>query len=458
MNLLAIASKSIRQRSLASSLTALSVALGVTLMVTVLVIHGVVQEMFSQSSAGYDLIVGAKGSKLQLVLNTIYRVSQPIENLPYQYYEEVKEDKRVKLAIPMALGDTTEEGGFPIVGTLPHYFAQSYSYGKKFRIRGQVMQGKWHAVIGASVARQNNWDIGTKIKLVHGGMDDHVHDEEFEVVGVLAPTGTPNDKTVFAHLSGFYLMDGHDKPMGEALDRLKLFYPEEYGNMTVQQLEEKLKMEDEASHEGETEEEHAAHAGHAHAHSLPDELKEVTAILVVMKGDTIGQQTLRSAKFSAELSEGVKAQAVNPAYEISWLMQNIVGNVRTIMIVLTAMIIVVSGISIFVSIYNSMADRRKEIAIMRALGARRQTVFSIILAESIVLCTLGGLVGFVLGHGMVFIASPIVESQSGFILDPMKFEPIELVLLPSLIALASLVGFIPGMTAYRTDVAKTLGG
>ena len=454
MNLLTIATKSIRQRSLASSMTALSVALGVTLMVTVLVIHGVVEDMFNQSSTGYHLIVGAKGSKLQLVLNTIYRVSQPIENLPYRYFQEVQTDKRVKLAIPMALGDTTEKGNFPIVGTQPQFFAQPYGYERKFRIRGEVMKGKWHAVIGSAVARQNKWDLGTKIKMVHGGMDDHVHDEEFEVVGVLAPTGTPNDKTVFVHLGGFYLMDGHDKPLDEALDRLKLFYPDEYGDMTTAEL--KAKLDKEASHEGESPEEHAAHAGHAHAHSLPDELKEVTAVLVVMKGETVGQQIGRLRSFESELSEGVKAQAANPAREVRWLMDNIVGNVRTMIIVLTALIIVVSGVSIFVSIYNSMADRRKEIAIMRALGARRQTVFSIILTESILLCTAGGVLGVVLGHGLVFVAAPIVEARSGFILDPMSFESIEFVLLPALIVLASLVGFIPGMTAYRTDVAKTL--
>ena len=456
MNLLTIAIKSIRQRALASSMTALSVALGVTLMVTVLVIHGVVQDMFNQSSTGYHLIVGAKGSKLQLVLNTIYRVSQPIENLPYQYFLEIQDDERVKLAIPMALGDTTEKGHFPIVGTQPQFFAQPYGYERKFRIRGDVMKGQWHAVIGSAVASQNQWDIGTKIKMVHGGMDDHVHDEEFEIVGVLAPTGTPNDKTVFVHLRGFYLIEGHDKPLDEALDRLKLFYPDEYGDMTVEQLKQKLASDEEDSHEGESEEEHAAHAGHAHAHGLPDELKEVTAVLVVMTGDTVGQQIGRVRNLESELSEGVKAQAANPAREVQWLMDNIVGNVRTMIIVLTTLIIVVSGVSIFVSIYNSMADRRKEIAIMRALGARRQTVFSIILTESIVLCTAGGMLGVVLGHGLVFIVAPIVEARSGFILNPMSFEPIEFILLPALIVLASLVGFIPGMTAYRTDVAKTL--
>ena len=103
-----------------------------------------------------------------------------------------------------------------------------------------------------------------------------------------------------------------------------------------------------------------------------------------------------------------------------------------------------------------MADRKREIAIMRALGASRQTVFTIILTESAMLCFAGGVLGMVLGHGLVFIAAPIVEARSGFLLDPFAFEPLEVLLLPALIVLASLIGFIPGMTAYRTDVAKTL--
>ncbi len=183
--------------------------------------------------------------------------------------------------------------------------------------------------------------------------------------------------------------------------------------------------------------------------------KEVTAILVDMKGES-PDNTFKIMKFQAELKEGFQAQAVNPVRQISWLMTNVVGNVRTILVVLTGLIIVVSGVGIFVSIYNSMADRRREIAVMRALGAQRQTVFSIVLVESILLCIGGGLLGLLLGHGLVFVASPIVEARSGILLNPFAFEPLELVLFPVLLVLASLVGFVPGLTAYRTDVARSL--
>jgi putative ABC transport system permease protein len=105
-----------------------------------------------------------------------------------------------------------------------------------------------------------------------------------------------------------------------------------------------------------------------------------------------------------------------------------------------------------------MADRKREIAIMRALGAQRTTVFAVILAESLLLCVGGGLAGMLLGHGIVFAAGPVIEARAGLVIDPLAFEPIELVIIPAMIVLASIVGFLPGLTAYRTDVAEALSG
>ena len=272
-----------------------------------------------------------------------------------------------------------------------------------------------------------------------------MHDEKFTVVGVLAPTGTPNDKTVFVHLDGFFQMSGHDKPLDEAVNRWREFNG--LAKLSGEELETEV-----AKYAAAEEEPEAVEDVHDHHHDLPDIQKEVTAVLVRMKGSGFAV-----IQFQSELKEGFKAQAVNPVMQISWLMDNIVGNVRTMLVVLTGLIVIVSGVGIFVSIYNSMADRRREIAIMRALGAQRTAVFSIVLSESILLCIGGGLLGLLLGHGLVFAAAPIVASRSGILIDPLAFEPMELIVFPVLIVLASLVGFIPAMTAYRTDVAQTLG-
>ncbi|MGV2341575.1 MAG UNVERIFIED_CONTAM: ABC transporter permease [Planctomycetaceae bacterium] len=154
MNLLTIAWKSLRQRRLASSLTALSIALGVMLMVLVLVIFGAVNSAFTQRSVGYDLIVGPKGSELQLVLSAVYRMQPPIENLPYPYLEQLRRDRRVVSAVPLAFGDVTEQGDFPIVGTTPEYFENDYMPGQKFLMRGQRIGKLFDAIIGAAVARE----------------------------------------------------------------------------------------------------------------------------------------------------------------------------------------------------------------------------------------------------------------------------------------------------------------
>ncbi len=145
MNLATIAWKSMWQRSLSSTLTGLSIALGVMLMVSVLVIYGIVDNTFSQDSINYDLIIGPKGSPLQLVLSTVYHISPPIENLPWRYYEKWKDDPRVAHAIPVAFGDTTEKGGFPICGTTREFFAIDYAPRRPFKVKGDFLRKPFDA-------------------------------------------------------------------------------------------------------------------------------------------------------------------------------------------------------------------------------------------------------------------------------------------------------------------------
>lgn len=438
MNLAKIAWKSIRQRWLASSLTALSIALGVALMVTVLVINGVVTRMFSQSATGYHLIVGAKGSPMQLVLNTIYFMDRPIENLPYKYYKELKGKSWVKFAIPFNLGDTTEDGRYRIVGTIPEYFDVEYVPGKKLVFtQGKPLESAFDAVIGARVAKTYGWNIGHRFPIAHGGNLNDVHDEHFEVKGVLAPTGTPIDRAVFIHFDGFYQIPGHEKPIEEA--RAQARAREEAGDGAPLVLP--------AEKPGDAK---PAAPVERRMAEITDEQKEVTAILVQTQTDSL------AALMQPRINKGPVGQAANPIEQISKLLRNVVGNVKTMLVVMTSLIIIVSGVGIFVSIYNSMADRKREIAIMRALGARRVTVFSIIIAESVLLCAGGGLLGLVLGHALVLIAGPVVEAKSDMLINPWSFEPQELAIFPALLLLAALVGIVPGLTAYRADVAQGL--
>lgn len=434
MNLVMIAWKSIRQRWLASSLTALSIALGVALMVTVLVINGVVTRMFSQTATGYDLIIGAKGSPMQLVLNTIYFMDRPIENLPYSVYRDFKAKGWVKQAIPFALGDTTEDGRYRIVGTIPEYFDVEYVPGKKPGLaEGRRIDQPFDAVLGARVARHYGWKVQHKFPIAHAGNVEDIHAEHFEVVGVLKPTGTPIDRAVFIHYDGFYKIKGHETPPDEVQARSEA---QRKGAVMVEQPRHRAEDNEQAP-----------------ATNAPDSeaaRRFVTAILI----QTISPQA--ALLVQRAINQAPVAQAANPIAEIGKLLTNLVGSVKTMLVVMTALIIAVSGVGIFVSIYNSMSDRKREIAIMRALGARRSTVFSIIIAEAVLLCAGGGLVGLLLGHLLVLIAGPIVEARSDVLIDAWSFETQELIIFPALVVLAVIVGLVPGLTAYRADVARGL--
>lgn len=491
MNLFQIAWRSVAQRRLASILTGVSMALGVALIVAVLVIYGTVRESFTRSAQGYHLIVGAKGGRLQLVLNTVFHLSQPIENIPYSYYKEFTEGRFAsasKLAIPYCLGDNYQ--GFRVVGTTPQMFEDlEYAPGKRYAFqsggRNFKQENFFEAVIGSIVAHRTGLKVGDQFQPTHGISTEegqgHKHDA-FTVVGILEPTGTPNDRALFVNMEGFYLLDGHAKPVESNATRPTMTLadrgtghahdgdaPQDHAHGDEEHAHEHeghdhaegdRDQQQEGREHDDHEHSHAhEHAGHEHEHGehdhdqhqpLPEEQREVTAILVLASNDVVGQSLFRA------VNKGQVAQAAYPAAEVTNLFQGIVGNLQILLLVLTVLIVVVAGIGIMVSIYNSMSERTREIAVMRALGARRGTVMSIVLLESILISLGGGLAGVLLGHGLIGALSPLIVAQTGVSIGFLQFEWNELILIPGLICLAALAGYLPALAAYRTDVAKAL--
>ena len=450
MSLFAIAIKSIRQRGLASLLTALSVALGVMLIIAVLLISAAINASFNRKSISYELLVGPKGSELQLVLSAIYRIEPPSQNLPYLYYLELQDHPMIDEIVPLAFGDVTKEGAFPIVGTTEKYFLWGYGQDQPFALAaGRRMSAPFHAIIGSQVAEENDWTVGTQFKLVHGGAESgHVHDEKFTVVGILAPTGTADDRTAFVNLEGFYLVSGHEKPVSEAINSWREFNGQD-------PLQGKALQQAVAEYGGEHVHHDHGH-DHAHAHEVPDIQKEVSAMLVRTKWASPDSPGTIPVILKEQLRRGYKVEAVNPIIPMIRLQRQFVGPIRDGLLVLTAVILVVSGVGIFVSIYNSMSDRLREIGIMRALGARRETVFSTILIESLLLCLGGGIIGFILGHVLNWIGAFIISEAYDLVIDPFRFDWSELWVFPTLIILAILAGLLPGIRAYQTDVADAL--
>ena len=448
-----IAWRNIEQRALASSLTALSMALGVAVMIAVIVIHSVAVRQFSQDAQGYHLIVGGKGGALQLVLSTVYHLGQPLYPIPYTYYQKFVDGEFssvTEVAVPICLGDSYEAPDgthYRAVGTTPDLFdkiqygtddqgePKSYRFqpgGRNLKDAGalsgdEFAKAAFEAVVGSVVAAQAELKVGDTIQPTHGISGEGDKHRDFTVVGVLEPTGTANDRAVFVNIEGFYLLEGHS-----------LSPPEDAEN------------EEEAGADHDAHE----HEGGDRPEPLPIPQREVTSILVKCNSP-MGPLVLDTG---INKGEDRIAQAVAPAREVTMLLDGIVGPVRLILLVLTVLIVIVAGISILVSIYNSMSERSHDIAVMRALGASRGAVMMIILVESILLSLGGGLIGILLAHAMIGLASPYVVARTGVSLSLLQFDWRELVLIPGLVVLASLVGFLPALAAYRTDVAKALSG
>jgi ABC-type lipoprotein release transport system permease subunit len=552
MSLWKIAWRSIQQRSLASGLTSLSMALGVTLVVAVLVVRGMINSSFlGANGLGYNLIVGAKGSKVQLVLNTVYYLSSPVENVPYSFYKEFTEGKYkpyTELAVPVCMGDVYEN--FRVIGTTPEMF-DKLEYGQEQKYEFSVGRNFhsddfFSAVVGARVARETGLTVGSEFHPTHG-VGGHKHDP-FKVVGVLSETGTPVDRGLFVNIEGFYLLANHARPAGSLLSHPPAGASEkaDHDHMAGEHDDhehsdhdhadhdhadhahdgkagpapaddhdhahepghehakdhdhEAAAMPDHGKHEHEAasgsavvdhdatpdpahppvkeppghehadearehaDHDHDAHEhhehdehGHSHSHApLPESQREVTAILVLTASIAGAPPELQALGLVKAINKESIGQAVSPIGEISSLFSIFIGPIETILLALTVLIVAVSGISILVSIYNSMSERRREIAVMRALGAGRGTVMLIVLVESILLSLMGGLAGWALGHLLVGGLSPWISQQSGVEIGFFRFEAWELVIIPGLIVLASIAGYLPAVVAYRTDVSRVL--
>jgi putative ABC transport system permease protein len=442
-----IAWRNMQQRALASSLTGLSMALGVALMVLVLVIHEVVVAQLSNDAQGYNFIIGGTGSPYEVVLTTVFHVGKPLYPIPYKFYKKFIDGEFASysdLAVPICLGDSysTEDGQrFRVVGTTADMF-DKLAYGaeqdgteKRYRFQsGRNFKDAnfFEAVVGSVAANRTGLKVGDKFQPTHGISGEGDKHDEFTVAGVLAPTGTSNDRALFINIEGFYLLEGHARA------------PKEGSSSPSQRPSAKARRAGESGHD------------HEHPAPLPEAQREVTSILVRCKSDMM--MAPMAIEMGVNKGEDRTAQAVAPVNVVERLQASFLEPMRILLLVLTVMIVVVAGISILVSIYNSMSERSHDIAVMRALGASRKAVMAVILVESILLSLLGGLFGLLLGHGVMALASPIVENYTGITVKAWQFTWQELLLVPALVTFAALVGFLPALSAYRTDVGKTLGG
>ncbi len=403
MNLASISFSYLKANRMSTALNLLLLAFGVSVVVILLLVVSQVEDRFSRNAKDISLVVGAKGSPLQLILSAIYHIDYPTGNIKIKDARKVMKNPLVKQAIPLGLGDSYS--GFRIVGTNHDYF-------KHFNCKlkeGKLWEKSLEAVIGSEVAKISGLKIGDKFAGAHGLEDGgHLHEShEYVVVGIMQENGMVTDKLVLTAMESVWAV--HEEPKEETQDSLKTT-----SNTDSTDLED----------------------------------KEYTALLIKYRSP-MGAVTLPRLVNSIG-----NLQAASPAVEISRLF-NLIGIGADILRFFALAIIGISFLSMFGVLYNALKERQFDIALMRTLGASRLKVFVLIIFEGVLLAVLGTCLGILLGHGgIALFASFYKQAESQ--LTAMIWLPEEFYLLGLAIFAGFLSAFIPALQAYKMDIAKIL--
>lgn len=408
-----IVRRSLRQHLVSTVVTAFSVALATGLVMGVFAINRQTYLAFTGGPVGFDAVLGARGSQLQLVLNTVFHLETSPGNIPWSMYTAVKSDPRVTLAVPYAVGDNYK--GFRIVGTTDDMFTKfEYRKGVKFQPKagGRFFDnGRREAVVGATAARETGLTVGSKFNPHHGIVFDESmrHDDEYVVTGVLEPTNSPSDRVVWIPIEGIFRMEGHVlRGTGEAVK------PE---------------------------------AGQA----IPDEAKEVSAVMLKLRGPLDGMalsQTINNQGKAATLAYPIASTMADLFNKLGWM--------NRVLELVAYLVCVVAAASILASVTNTIGERRRDFAILRALGARRATVFSAIVMESGAIAALGSLGGYAVYAVIVGGIAGVVRSRTGVVIDAFAYHPALWAAPLGMTVLGMLAGVLPAFRAYSTDVATNL--
>lgn len=514
MNPLQLVLKNMRQRSLSTWLTLLSVLLGVALATAIMVLRREGKNLFGQSEYGYDLIVGTKGSPLQLTLNTVYQLDRSPGNIPWAVYDELRGRKfraDVRFAFPVVAGDSYQ--GRRIVGARPQMFgfgddgspldgydaqgrllathespsSDPHSRDQDKPVAGQALEirpgqkytlaqgrmfhaAKFEAVIGADVQKLTGLKLGDTFQATHGTPEGNqradVHDERWTVVGVLSDTKTAADGVIYIPLTSFYTIQDH----GDAeLDRewLRRGWNPATRPADAHDAEDAIaaaegREVDHAGHDHDPgDDEHGGHAHVKHYSMNPDgtiELKlpqaslELSAVIVKTRGPFQTQSLL----YTLGLRNDV--MGVNPAETMRQFFDTFLSGTSVLLLMIAVLVTIVAAVGILVSIYNSVAARSQEIAILRALGATRVKVLTLITLEAALIGLVGGLLGLVAGHLIAGAASMFLQRLLGSGVKWLRFDGYEAMYLLGVVAIAALAGLVPALKAYRTPVATNLAG
>lgn len=399
--LLNLVHRSLRQHGLSTLVTAAGIALATGLLLTVWVVKTQAQAVFASTNSGFDAVLGARGSKLQLVLNAIFHLEASPGNLPMADFEAFRGHPMargaIKTAIPIAVGDNYH--GWRIVGTVPELFTGvEYAPGRAYAVAagGRLFEaGKREAVVGALAARRLDWEVGTTFRPYHGLAfnPDAQHEEEYVVAGILEPTNTPADRVIWIPLAGVQTMGGHD----------------------------------------------------------PRAASDLSAVLIQLRAPTAG--------LMLDMMVNKQGNRMTFAYPVGTIVAELftkINWVERVLALVAALVAVVAAGSVLVGIYNSMSARARDLAILRALGARRRTVLGAVVAEAAAIGVIGAIGGYAVFAALAWGVTELIQAQTGVRLEPWNWNPVFWWAPATLVGLAVLGGMVPAIKAYRVPVAETI--
>jgi putative ABC transport system permease protein len=398
LNLATLAVSYLRARPLNTALSLILLSLGVATIVLLLLVVGQAEERMHRDARGIDLVVGAKGSPMQLMLSGIYHLDAPTGNIPLSSVALLSKNRMVRRAIPLALGDSWQ--GNRVVGAGREY---AEHYGAKPRA-GRFHEKPMEAVLGAQVAARTGVGVGGTFKGAHGlgseGGEEHA--DAYTVVGVLERTNSVIDRLVLTSIESVWKVhEEHQGPEDEA-DRKAL-----------------------------------------------EAAREVTVILVQYASPLAGAMLPRQINSQSEL------QAASPAYETARLFR-IVGVGVEALRAFAVVLILAAALSVFIALYTALEERRYDLAVMRTLGASPGKLFGLLMTEGIVLSILGALIGLVLGHALASALGAWLESQQHYPVTGLQWRPEELWLVAVALGVGVIAALLPAWRAYRTEVSRTL--
>jgi putative ABC transport system permease protein len=406
-----LAWKSLMNRKATAILTIMTVAISVVLLLGVERIRTQAKDSFANTISGTDLIVGGRSGQVNLLLYSIFRLGNATNNIDWKSYQEFANHRAVDWAIPISLGDSHK--GFRVMGTNHRYF-EHYKYGSKQPLtfsQGKPFNGLFETVLGSDVAKQLGYKLGSEIIIAHGisdvGFSRH-NNLPFKVVGILAPTGTPVDKTVHVSL--------------EAIEAIHVGW-ESGARLGATPKADELRARD-------------------------FQPKQITAMLVGLKSriQTFALQRQINTYPKEPLSAIMPGVAL---YEL-WSMMSIA---EQALMAVSGFVVVAGLLGMLSSLLISLQERRREMAILRAMGARPRHVFSLLISEASLLTASGIVTGIVGLYAILSLLKPIIQQHYGIHLTLSALSSYEWMLLGFVQCAGIVIGFIPAFRAYRQSLS-----